>query len=324
MKKKSLIIIGALCVLMSLGVFWASYSQRPGAAATPVYGPNLPAQSLRFLVVGDTGSGTKHQKDVAGAMARYAAQHSSSDPVQCVVMLGDNFYENGVKSTDDPQWDKKFEKIYDKTQLPMPFFAVLGNHDWRYDPVAQIQYAKDKPGTRWIMDGFWYKRQYFTAANGDKPLAEIFFIDTDLWIHKLDKLADKQMDWLADELKSSKARWKFVAGHHPLYSNGEHGADSDTQNVRDLLSPLLRKWRVDVYFSGHDHDLQRIEVPGHPTLFIISGAGGQLRPRKFKNWKPFYASSAGFAAFEVSEKEMKGQFLDAGGKVLDEWKRVRR
>src|ERR1700761_2394235 len=37
---------------------------------------------------------------------------------------------------------------------------------------------------------------------------------------------------------------------------------------------LLRRHKVDLYLSGHDHDLQHIEFKGHPTSFVISGGGG--------------------------------------------------
>lgn len=37
---------------------------------------------------------------------------------------------------------------------------------------------------------------------------------------------------------------------------------------------LLRRHNVDLYLSGHDHDLQHLEFKGHPTSFGISGGGG--------------------------------------------------
>ena len=144
------------------------------------------APSLRFMAFGDWGTNSPQQKRVAEAMAQYATRHQGADAVQFVVSLGDNFYEHGVTDVDDPQWQTKFEQMYDKQRLPMPFIAVLGNHDWHLNPVAQIAYARSNPGTRWQMDGFWFKRQYFlpaatgTSTTGRTPLADFFFIDTDL------------------------------------------------------------------------------------------------------------------------------------------------
>jgi tartrate-resistant acid phosphatase type 5 len=287
------------------------------------------AESLHFLVVGDTGSGLKEQKEVAEAMAGYAAGHQDSNAVNFVIMTGDNFYDKGVMSADDPQWRQKFEEMYDPKRLPMPFLVVLGNHDWRYDhPEAEIDYPRTHPGTRWQMDGHWYKRQ-FPGADGT-PLADFFLVDTTLWIDKdpnvaklaAQHLGEKQMAWLEDELKQSKARWKFVVAHHPIYSDGAHGHEQPTLQLRERLSPLFKQRGVDAFITGHDHNLQRAEVPDQPTLFLISGAGSKLRPRKYEDWKPFFASSLGFAAIHLSATEMRGEFLDPAGKTIDAWHRA--
>ncbi|MDB6111842.1 MAG: Acid phosphatase [Pedosphaera sp.] len=286
------------------------------------------AEGLHFLVTGDTGSGQKEQKDVAEAMAVYAVAHRDSNAVNFVILTGDNFYEKGVATTDDPQWQEKFEQVYDPQRLPMPFFAVLGNHDWRYDhPDAQINYARAHPGTRWQMDGHWYHRQ-FPGVDG-VPLADFFFVDTMLWDDKdgsvakvaAQHLGEKQMAWLDQELKKSKAVWKIVVAHHPIYSDGAHGHEVLTLKLRERLSPRFKERGVDAFLTGHDHDMQRAEVPGHPTLFLTSGAGSRLRPRKYEDWKPFFASSLGFAAIHLSATEMRGEFIDVTGKQLDVWHR---
>src|SRR5579871_4235345 len=171
------------------------------------------AESLHFLVVGDTGSGAQQQKEVAEAMARYAAKHQKSNPVIFVMMVGDNFYENGVQTVDDPQWQEKFEGIYDTNRLGVPFFVVLGNHDWRMSlPDVQIDYAKAHPGTRWHMDGHYYKRGFWLngADTNTPPFAEFFFIDTEAWdtatgyVQKYPdkKLGERQMAWLEEQLKN--------------------------------------------------------------------------------------------------------------------------
>jgi len=50
-----------------------------------------------------------------------------------------------------------------------------------------------------------------------------------------------------------RAHYLFVAGHYPIYSTGEHGPFSC---LARSLDPLLRKYNVNAYFSGHDHNLQ--------------------------------------------------------------------
>ncbi|MDB6068471.1 MAG: Acid phosphatase [Pedosphaera sp.] len=288
------------------------------------------ADSLHFLVVGDTGSGLEPQKLVAESMARHAAQNAGTNAVDFVLMVGDNFYDNGVVSVDDPQWQNKFELMYDAKRLSMPFFAVLGNHDWKNNhPDVQIEYPRAHPGTRWQMDGHWFKRRFASGGTNSPPFAEFFLIDTEalnatnshVALYADKKLGEKEMAWLEEELKGSRARWKIVVAHHPLYSDGEHGHDQQVLELRARLEPLFKQWKVDAFITGHDHDLQRIEVPGTPTLFLISGSGSKLRTGFTKEWQPFHAAVPGFAAIKLSETEMRGEFLDADGKVLDAWHR---
>lgn len=113
-----------------------------------------------------------------------------------------------------------------------------------------------------------------------------------------------------------------MVAHHPLYSNGAHGHDGDVLKVRELLSPLFKQWGVDAFLCGHDHDLQRIEIAEHPTLFLVSGAGGKLRPKAFDDFGPFHASSPGFAAITLTPQTLSGSFLDDQSKTLDSWTRA--
>src|SRR5690606_36106968 len=153
---------------------------------------------------------------------------------------GDNFYEIGVSGVHDPQWSTKFEQMYDRQRLPMPFISVMGNHDWGNDPSAQIAYAGAYPSTRWQMDGFWFKRSY--PLDAAEPLADFFYIDTNLWNYNINRLQDRQMKWLTENLKQSKAKWQIVIGHHPLYSDGDHGRDKDVLALRERLAPLFKEW----------------------------------------------------------------------------------
>ncbi|MDB6057706.1 MAG: acid phosphatase [Verrucomicrobiales bacterium] len=284
------------------------------------------AAALHFLAIGDAGSGTDMQKSVAGAMAKYAQQTQSTSPLNFVLVLGDNFYPQGVTSVRDPQWKTKFETMYDAKLLPVPFIAVLGNHDWKTDsPDVEIEYSKANPKSRWQMDGHYYKRTFSI----DSVQADFFLIDSALWdgdshIDKYSdkKMAEKQLAWLREQLSTSTARWKIVAAHHPIFSNGGHGHDGNILAMRKKLLPLFNQYKVDAYITGHDHDLQRNEPRDSQTQFLISGADGKLRPQKYKDYGPFYQSTLGFLSIELTPTEMRGKFLDANGKTLNEWTRA--
>ena len=83
---------------------------------------------------------------------------------------------------------------------------------------------------------------------------------------------EEQLKWFEQELaKARSTPFLAVVAHHPLYSNGMHG---DNPTLIAQWDSLLRHHYVDLYLSGHDHDLQHIQLQGHPTFFVISGEGG--------------------------------------------------
>ncbi len=253
---------------------------------------------LDFAAAGDTGSGDARQAAVTAAMARYAA----SSPLAFVLLLGDNFYENGVKSTADPQWRGKFEEMYDAAALNVPFYAILGNHDYRENADAQVDYTRAAPASRWRMPARYYSVSC-TLADGSR--VELFALDTNTWSSD-----DAQRAWLESALAASTARWKIAFGHHPVYSNGHHG---NSAGLIEKLAPVLAH-RADVYISGHDHDLQVLQPEGG-VRYLVSGAGSRLRRTACAEDTVYAASRLGFTAFRVSRREMSIFVVLEGGVV---------
>jgi predicted MPP superfamily phosphohydrolase len=88
--------------------------------------------------VGCAGTGNNGQILLAESMAKLAADFKPD----FILYLGDNFYGRGVSSVEDIQWQTKFENIFKPEALPVPFYAVLGNHDYYLNPDAQVAYLE--------------------------------------------------------------------------------------------------------------------------------------------------------------------------------------
>lgn len=73
------------------------------------------------------------------------------------------------------------------------------------------------------------------------------------------------------KLADSGVKYIIVSGHFPVWSIAEHGP---TKCLVDNLRPLLHKYKVSAYFSGHDHNLQHISDTylDHDVEYIVSGA----------------------------------------------------
>lgn len=268
-----------------------------------------------FVALGDWGrDGLKAQRDVADSMAAAADEIGS----RFVISVGDNFYPCGVGAVDDPQWKSSFEDIYAAPSLQTPWYAALGNHDYRGVPHAQIAYSQVSP--RWRMPS-----RYFTVSGASVgiPQLDIFFLDTTpllasyseafqqlrrgrLWIED----AGQQVRWLRSVLTKSVASWKIVIGHHPIRSGGHHG---DTPALVAAIKPLLELHGVQAYLCGHDHALQHIRDTG--VNYICTGAGasaGLVRPVEgmlFRGGRP------GFAMFAFEDDELRLTFRDDRGRT---------
>ena len=295
-----------------------SYSKVIDARQIPAF--EIPSREagvryLQFEAVGDCGTGAGGQRDVAISMAKKAAE----DSISFVLYLGDNFYENGVSSVSDEQWKTAFEDVYDQPSLNVPFYAVLGNHDYRENPQAQVEYTKTSK--RWTMPARYYS---FVEPIDDSSDVEIFCLDTNPLAYlshgEAEGLADtsaamKQIHWFSQQLRQSKARWRIVIGHHTIYSNGEHG---DNKTLQYLLEPLFVKYRVDFYLCGHDHDLELLK-PVHGVTYIVTGAGGKHRDVRWTENTLYAETNLGFTFFRISRTEAVVEFLKRSGKVDFAW-----
>jgi len=223
-------------------LLWALVAGRiePAWQETPL--PSRPG-SLKFAVIGDSGTGDRAQYEVGQQLGSARTKF----PFEMVIMLGDNMY--GRQEPSD--FAAKFEQPY-KLLLSagVVFYATLGNHDNQSNRFYQ----------GFHMGG---ERYYTFARQG----ARFFVFDSNL-------MDPKQLAWIDDALKQSQDDWKICFFHHPIYSDGgRHGSDVQ---LRVVLEPLLVKYGVNVVFAGHDHVYERLK-PQKGIAYFVSGAGGQLR-----------------------------------------------
>ncbi len=271
---------------------------------------------LQFIAVGDAGTGRAGQRDVAEGMGRKAAE----DPVSFVLFLGDNFYASGVSSVTDEQWESKFEKMYSHTSLQVPFYAVLGNHDYYTNPQAQVEYTSVSASKRWKMPARYYA---FAQPIDDSTSVQFFGLDTTpLDAERVEEIEEgqtietidyrAQLKWFEEQLQTSNTRWKIVLGHHALYSGGSHG---DNKGMINLLEPLFLKYKVDAYLAGHDHH-QELKKPIKGVYYMVIGAGGTHRSVTWQDNTIFAMTNMGFTWFRLSANQMLVEFFNREGDLL--------
>src|SRR5262245_56503407 len=160
------------------------------APAKPAPAEAPAAKSLKFAIIGDSGSGSPAQIAVANRLVASRAQF----PYEFVLMLGDNLY-GGHDSRD---YARKFELPYRPLlDEKVKFYAALGNHD---DPSERLYKQFNMNGQRFYT---------FKAGNN----VRMFALDSNY-------LDQAQLAWFEKELQSSGSDWKIVFFHHPIYSSG--------------------------------------------------------------------------------------------------------
>lgn len=241
----------------------------------PTIKQTVPADAS-FLVMGDWGGQstfpytTQAQRDVAKGMETKAVKLDS----QFVIALGDNFYETGIGgSCNDPRFKETFDSVYTGSGLQKPFYVIPGNHDHYGNVTAQVEFTNIDPTKRWKMPNTYYN----FIAESPSWSAQFVMIDTVVLAGNSDLnqtepedlgAAQSQLAWIEASLQASKADYLFVAGHYSVFSGAKHGSD---KNLDENVLPLLQKYNVTAYLSGHDHTAQYLKLGD--LAFIQQGAG---------------------------------------------------
>jgi tartrate-resistant acid phosphatase type 5 len=260
-----------------------------------VPGVGLPGSpGLRIVAFGDFGEQPNRNAGPQNLVARAITAYHADQPFDFGLTLGDNFYPAGLSSPTDPRWTSQWERLY--SPMGIRVYAVLGNHDYKNAGSPRAEMERSNHSATWCLP-----RPYFTFTAG---AVQLFAVDTtpaEETGYDPGGAMDAQKQWLDRALGASRARWKIVYGHHPVYSNGEHGGRSGTlPRIKSYLLPLLLKHKVDVYLSGHDHDLEALEPEGGVHFFVSGGAGRHLRDFERKGCQRWgTASSYGFTVLET-------------------------
>jgi predicted MPP superfamily phosphohydrolase len=286
-----LLLIGSGSATMPAlsGVEGPALSGVEQSAAIALTLPNK-ADSLKFAVLGDFGTGSTEQYELAVQMKRV----HDLFPYELVTLVGDNLY-----GSERPQdFKKKFEDPYKPLlDAGVKFYASLGNHD----AAEQVYYKL------FNMDG----KKYYSFKPSLKQSVRFFVLNSTY-------PEPEQIAWFEKELKESNSEWKIPYFHHPPYSSGDrHGSDT---RLREVLEPLFVRYNVSVVLSGHDHFYERIK-PQNGIVYFVVGSGGQLRKGNIDKSSGLTAAGndqdQSFMVAEINGDEMWFNAVSRTGQVFD-------
>ena len=278
---------------------------------------------LNFYIANDLGrNGYYDQKPVARTMGRMA----ENIDIECVVAPGDVHHFEGVRSTSDPLWMTNFELIYDHPELMLPWYVIAGNHEYRGNTQAVIDYSR--VSARWNMPYFYYTK----VLESDDITVRLVMLDTSPLLDKYRKDTedypdagkrdiDRQLVWLDSVLNVSKEDWVIVVGHHPIYADTEKSETERTDMQKRVDTILRRHKNVDLYVCGHIHNFQHIRRSGADYDYVVNTSGSLTRPVKKIEGTQFCSSVSGYSLVTADKKELSLHLIDKDGKIVYSLKR---
>lgn len=250
-------------------------------------------EAVRFVVVGDMGSGSPDQYAVRDQMQKV--------PFDLMLTVGDNAYDHGTLA----EYERNFFDVYHPVLRAKPVFPTSGNHDYRTDQAGPFRevFALPENGSP-VGRERWYSYDF-----GD---VHFVALDTEL-------VGSVQAEWLERDLSANRLPWVIVYAHKPPYSSGEHGSNRD---VREVFGPIFARHRVPLVLSGHDHHYERTK-PVDGTTYVVTGGGGRSTRRAGSSkFTAFSAEVLHFVWVEVSGGVMSLHAIDASGQEFDSFRMV--
>lgn len=300
-------------VMIIMGIMSATENY----AQTPEEWKKLKSE-VNFFMANDLGrNGYYDQKPIAELMGEMA---KTIGP-ECVVAAGDIHHFNGVISVSDPLWMTNYEQVYSHPELMLDWFPILGNHEYRGNTQAVLDYAK--VSRRWVMPA----RYYTQVMKGKNTTVRIVFLDTtpliDRYREETDKYPDackqdvkQELDWLDNTLSQAKEDWVIVVGHHPVYAETGKSVNERIDMQKKVL-PILKKYNnVAIYACGHIHNFQHIKMKGDNIDYVVNSSASLSRKVKPIEGTTFCSSEPGFSIISADKNNLNLYMIDKKGNVL--------
>ena len=303
--------ISSIIILLA-AVFATAFGQTPAEWAKL-------EKSVNFYVANDLGrNGYYDQKPIAELMGRMA----ETVGIECVAAAGDIHHFEGVTSTQDPLWMTNYELIYSHPELMLAWYPICGNHEYRGNTQAVVDYAK--VSRRWEMPAKYYTK----VLEDDGVTVRLVFVDTTPMIDKYRKDTEKypdackqdiqkQLAWVDQTLTDAKEDWVIVIGHHPIYAQSTKSEKERTDMQKTLNAVLLKHKNVAMYVCGHIHNFQHIRKPGCTIDYVVNTSGSLSREKVTPiDGTQFCSGVSGFSLVCADKQELDLHLIDKDGKVV--------
>jgi len=214
-----------------------------------------------FLYLGDAQCGLERW----GELLHAARKHR---PDAAFLLLAGDLVDRGNERTN---WDHFFLRAAGVFES-IPFLPAVGNHEYLDQGPRIYRQTFDLPanGPPGIDPGLVYCFEYADAF--------VAVLDSNLALYD-SRLAQVQAEWLDARLAATRATWKFVTFHHPVYASH---VSRENPELGRAWAPIFDRHHVDLVLQGHDHaylrtrpmkDGQPVATPAEGTVYVVSVSG---------------------------------------------------
>jgi 3',5'-cyclic AMP phosphodiesterase CpdA len=225
-------------------------------------------QKIRIWAMGDMGDGSPNQRAVRDAYMQSIRNDNRQTDV--MLLLGDNAYAIGT----DEEYQNNFFNIYQDYFLKNNvLWAVPGNHEYysgsrtsRDIPYFKIFSLPQNAEGGGVPSG---SEMYYSFDYGNVHFVGLDSDGIEENQYRLYDTLGPQVKWLKKDLAANRQPWTIVFFHHPPYTRNSHDSDSEEELklIRQNLTPILERYKVDVVLSGHSHLYERSRpMHGHTDV----------------------------------------------------------
>lgn len=272
---------------------------------------------LSLLAVGDTGAPPSDLESYVTLqhVARALTAEDRRSPAQGMLLLGDNFYGDGLLAKElelrvranlalpfcrfaavssSPRAAAADCPAPAELRNPVPIYAVLGNHDHASPESPGLQreaIAEFLPN--WSMGA-----DAVAVHELESGLSLVAFDSTPIF-------AGGSAEAIAEALRRSQGPWRILAAHHPIAvrrADDVRRADEYAGYRKRVLAAIAdADVPVHLFLAAHEHNLQvlTMDAPA-PPLHAVAGGGSS--PRAIHGENPDRRAgfaSAGFARVDL-------------------------
>jgi Purple acid Phosphatase, N-terminal domain/Calcineurin-like phosphoesterase len=261
-----------------------------------------------FLYLGDAQCGLERWGELLHAARRHR-------PDAGFLLLAGDLVDRGNERTN---WDHFFLRAAGVFEA-VPFMPAVGNHEYLDKGPMIYRGTFDLPrnGPPGIDSNLVYSFEYSDAF--------VAVLDSNLGIYD-SRLARVQAEWLDEALTRTRATWKFVTFHHPVYASH---VSRENPELAAAWGPVFDKHHVDMVLQGHDHAYLRtrpmregrgVASPAEGTVYVVSVSGEKFYEQDARDYtEKGMTNLATYQTLDVKVKERRLTYrsFDRDGREVD-------